>query len=200
MYYKHLDPQIRRLDFDKKKDGGEMEQLSDNMSEQFYALWISRDPDELEAQEIKTFGHTYAFESITKSDECSSAPSIAVANTSSKVHERSFGQEIVLKSIAKKDVNAGSKITVNEIMAGASNIEVIGQDSNMSEYFRAEEEINAASEQFLQVPATVAAQPTPHKMAKYWQEQIERAKVLDTSNNQCQMEGTYEEMYQTIEV
>ena len=35
---------------------------------------------------------------------------------------------------------------------------------------------------------------------QFWKYQIEQAKALDTSNIQCQIEGTYEESYQTLDV
>ena len=40
----------------------------------------------------------------------------------------------------------------------------------------------------------------PYSIAKHWQQQIEQAKLLDVSNNQCQNEGTYEQAYQTLDV
>ena len=39
-----------------------------------------------------------------------------------------------------------------------------------------------------------------HPVAKYWQAQIDQAKLLDISNIQCQTEGTYEDSYQTLDV
>ena len=39
-----------------------------------------------------------------------------------------------------------------------------------------------------------------HPIANYWKNQIEQSNNLDTSNIQCQVEGTYEMTYQTLDV
>ena len=148
-----------------------------------YALWISRDPEE-PGEGGKKFG------SLTLSSTMFYDKSvISTSQTALFDCEKSFGQEIIMKStkLAKQTED-------NDDLHG--NVPLMKEENNQQVQCLLTEPMCKGDGK------NVASTKTPgfHPIAKYWQNQIENAKVLDTSSVQCQIEGTYEQSYQTLDV
>jgi len=95
--------------------------------------------------------------------------------------EKSFGQEIIMKSAKLKQYKDDKNIEGNTL---SENRRVDSQEKQF-----VNDDHNADS----------TKAPDCHPIAKFWQNQIEKAKALDTSNMQCQVGSTYEESYQTLD-
>lgn len=167
--------QIRKLSFqDDAIDTPNKDRPDD--SEELYALWISRDPEE-PGEGGRKFG------SLTLSSTMFHENSGLIASNSAIVEcEKSFGQEIIMKS-AKLKQNEDDK-----------NIE----GNTLSENGKVDRQENPFVNDDYNTDLTKALDC--HPIAKFWKNQIEKAKALDTSNIQCQVGGTYEESYQTLDV
>ena len=96
--------------------------------------------------------------------------------------EKSFGQEIIMKS-AKLKKNEDDKNSEK------NKLTIDGKDNSQENPFKNDDNDTNSTKA-----------PDCHPIAKFWQNQMEKAKDLDTSNMQCQVGGTYEESYQTLDV
>ena len=153
-----------------------------NDSEELYALWISRDPEE-PGEGGRKFG------SLTLSSTMFCESSELLSSLPAVDCEKSFGQEIILKS-TKLDQVSDTKDNLD------------GKISLVTEKDKYQEECKGLEPQLKNSESNSNFRKAPdcHPIAKFWKNQIEQAKALDTSNLQCQVEGTYEESYQTLDV
>ena len=152
-------------------------------SEQLYALWISRDPEE-PGEGGKKFGSLTLSSTMFYEKSALGTSQIALLDS-----EKSFGQEIIMKSM-----KLAQPIDHKDDLDG--NVSLVKEKSSQQEQCILSEPI--CKEDGKKGASTKA--PGCHHIAKFWQNQIENAKALDTSNVQCQIEGTYEQTYQTLDV
>ena len=151
-------------------------------SEELYALWISRDPEE-PGEGGRKFG------SLTLSSTMFCESSELLSSLPAVDCEKSFGQEIILKS-TKLDQASDTK----DVLDGKISL-VTEEDKYQDECKGLEQQLKNNESN-----SNLTKAPVCHPIAKFWKNQIEQAKALDTSNLQCQVEGTYEESYQTLDV
>ena len=151
-------------------------------SDILYALWISRDPGE-PGEGGKKYGSLTLTSTMLDGSLISS-----FCKDSLNSSKKSLGQEIIVK--CSTNSTEDPKIGFVDEKRCSSNLS---------------KSINKKSP----VPGKLGNSkdghdPTKksefHPVAKYWQAQIDQAKLLDISNIQCQTEGTYEGAYQTLDV
>ena len=152
-------------------------------SEQLYALWISRDPEE-PAEGCRNYGSI----TLNSTRLYGNSTSFLSSTTASQECEKSLGQNIVSKCKEKQVENDDSRFSNNNSNSFIDNVRHLEHCENLS----APQKFSIDHESIR--PLEV------HPIAKYWQSQIEQSKNLDTSNIQCQVEGTYELAYQTLDV
>ena len=173
--------QICKLDFTDRSSSGESRRISTCNSEQLYALWISRDPEEQRKGRIG-FGSS----TLTSTIFDVSSPSMSHTSVLTN-HEKSFGQNII----------EASKITMaqNKNISLDRSADLLRNDEKVNDSYSSPSKQDKNEHGGFQTNKA----REPHQIATYWQEQIERAKLLDTSNIHCQMEGSYEQAYHTLE-
>jgi hypothetical protein len=154
-----------------------------NDSEQLYALWISRDPEE-PAEGCRN----YASITLNSTRLYENSTSFLSSTAASQECEKSLGQEIVSKCKEKLEENDESRFSNDNSNAFVDNVRHLEHCENLSGPQKVSIEHDSIK------PLEV------HPIAKYWQSQIEQSKSLDISNVQCQVEGTFELAYQTLDV
>ena len=151
-------------------------------SDMLYALWISRDPEE-PGEGGKKYGSLTL--TSTMLGECSIS---SFCKDSFYSSNKSLGQEIIVKC-STKSTEDPERSFVDEKSCSSKLSKSINKKSTAPDKLRNSKD---------------AHDPTKksefHPVAKYWQAQIDQAKLLDISNIQCQTEGTYEDAYQTLDV
>ena len=151
-------------------------------SDILYALWISRDPEE-PGEGGKKYGSLTL--TSTMLGGCLISSFCKYSLNSSK---KSLGQEIIVKcsTNSTEDPKRGF---VDEKRCSSNLSKSINKKSPVPDKLGNNKD---------------GHDPTKksefHPVAKYWQAQIDQAKLLDISNIQCQTEGTYEGAYQTLDV
>ena len=145
-------------------------------------MWISRDPEE-PGEGGRKFG------SLTLSSTMFCESSEIVSSLPAVDSEKSFGQEIILKSTKLAQVS-----DTKDVLDGKMSLER-EKDKYQDKCKGLESQTKNSDSNSNSTKAT-----DYHPIAKFWKNQIEQAKVLDTSNIECQVEGTYEESYQTLDV
>ena len=169
------------MEFQEDDDKTSNEHTRDD-SEELYALWISRDPEE-PGEGGRKFG------SLTLSSTMFCESSELVASLPAVDCEKSFGQEIILKSTKVAQVS-----DTKDVLDGKISL-VTEKDKYQDECKGLEPQPKNSDSN-----SNLTKAPNCHPIAKFWKNQIEKAKSLDTSNIECQVEGTYEESYQTLDV
>ena len=151
-------------------------------SDILYALWISRDPEE-PAEGGKKYG------SLTLTSTMLGGCSISsFCKDSLNGSKKSLGQEIIVKC-STNSTEDPQKSFVDEKSCSLKLSKSMNKKSLVPDKLGNNKDCHdpIKKSEF-------------HPVAKYWQAQIDQAKLLDVSNIQCQTEGTYEDSYQTLDV